>query len=678
MNSFKRDRSLQGLSDLLNDFSKYNNIQGSNYTIKDTESLEFSIKLISTLSKWLLLQPDVELKKNSTIDNSSRKNDLSTLNCEDNRYNTVLTGRSNPRSPKFLIDFIPFGYDIDMLEVRILENYHVVDLFVIYESPRTQSAYLKPLLFKKSKKYNRFQPYMSKILHLSSSEEDIREYVVQTQQVTYNNNINMTNHPIHKNSNNQKNNNIDNNKNKKDINTQKDRTPQWHRKGAWSLEVSMRSEMIRLFTLHLQKNQTLSNIIIDKDSRNIKDNVWGIQNDADEIVSSQALLHFKYCESKTDIKMVYCPCFSFKKSFYWLQKTNDMKCFSKIGNSGGSSGGGSGYDGALLSRYLWRPGPYLWPLKTLLAAKTTLRYVYSDLYAQWIIKTKSNSNSNSDSGSKRSAGNKKAVIELTDANFNALVMESTDHWLVEFYAPWCGHCKALAPEWEEAAKQLKGNVKLGAVDATVHQSLASQYQIKGFPTIKIFSAGKNKKAQDYNGPREATGIVEYAMHTLDKAGVPPQVSELTSQAVFEDKCESGSTICVVMFVPHILDTGKKGRNEYMSAIQHVSMNMRGKPIQWLWSEANSQEKFEAAFDVNNNYPTIVVLSAEKKAAATMRISWNVQNILTFINGVFAGKEKILPVEGGIPKLNKIKKWDGKDGVPPEEVPLSEIFGDDEL
>ena len=290
----------------------------------------------------------------------------------------------------------------------------------------------------------------------------------------------------------------------------------------------------------------------------------------------------------------------------------------------------------------------------------------------------SGSGNNNGSGSKRSAGNKKAVIELTDANFNALVMESTDHWLVEFYAPWCGHCKALAPEWEEAAKQLKGNVKLGAVDATVHQSLASQYQIKGFPTIKIFSAGKNKKAQDYNGPREATGIVEYAMHTLDKAGVPPQVSELTSQAVFEDKCESGSTICVVMFVPHILDTGKKGRNEYMSAIQHVSMNMRGKPIQWLWSEANSQEKFEAAFDVNNNYPTIVVLSAEKKAAATMRISWNVQNILTFINGVFAGKEKILPVEGGIPKLNKIKKWDGKDGVPPEEVPLSEIFGDDEL
>jgi len=257
-------------------------------------------------------------------------------------------------------------------------------------------------------------------------------------------------------------------------------------------------------------------------------------------------------------------------------------------------------------------------------------------------------------------------------------MESTDHWLVEFYAPWCGHCKQLAPEWEEAAKKLKGNVKLGAVDATVHQSLASQYQVKGFPTIKVFPAGKNKKAQDYNGPREANGIVEYALHTLDKAGVPPQITELTSPSVFEDKCESGSNICAVLFVPHILDTGKKGRNEYISTLQQVAANMRGRPINGCGLKRMPTKNLKLQFDVNNNYPTVVVLSAEKKAAATMRISWNVKNVLSFIDGVFVGKEKILPVTGGIPAVNKIKKWDGEDGVAPEEVPLSEIFDEDEL
>lgn len=62
----------------------------------------------------------------------------------------------------------------------------------------------------------------------------------------------------------------------------------------------------------------------------------------------------------------------------------------------------------------------------------------------------------------------KDVIELTDENFDKLVMGSEDMWLVEFYAPWCGHCKTLAPAWASAATQLKGKVKLGALDATVH------------------------------------------------------------------------------------------------------------------------------------------------------------------------------------------------------------------
>lgn len=62
--------------------------------------------------------------------------------------------------------------------------------------------------------------------------------------------------------------------------------------------------------------------------------------------------------------------------------------------------------------------------------------------------------------------------------------------LVEFYAPWCGHCKNLAPHWKKAATELKSSgVKLGALDATAATNLAQKYGIKGFPTIKIFPAG---------------------------------------------------------------------------------------------------------------------------------------------------------------------------------------------
>jgi len=62
----------------------------------------------------------------------------------------------------------------------------------------------------------------------------------------------------------------------------------------------------------------------------------------------------------------------------------------------------------------------------------------------------------------------KDVIELTDENFDKTVLNSEDMWLVEFYAPWCGHCKNLAPEWATAATELKGKIKLGALDATVN------------------------------------------------------------------------------------------------------------------------------------------------------------------------------------------------------------------
>lgn len=70
----------------------------------------------------------------------------------------------------------------------------------------------------------------------------------------------------------------------------------------------------------------------------------------------------------------------------------------------------------------------------------------------------------------KSGGSKdsKDVIELTDDNFEKLVMDSEDMWLVEFFAPWCGHCKNLAPHWASAATELKGKVKLGALDATVN------------------------------------------------------------------------------------------------------------------------------------------------------------------------------------------------------------------
>jgi protein disulfide-isomerase A6 len=252
------------------------------------------------------------------------------------------------------------------------------------------------------------------------------------------------------------------------------------------------------------------------------------------------------------------------------------------------------------------------------------------------------SSSSSSSGSKSNKSEKKSsgsdVVQLTEANFNALVMESNDEWLVEFYAPWCGHCKNLAPEWETAATTLKSSgVKLGAVDATVESSLASKYGVKGYPTIKVFPAGKKGKAQDYQGPREANGIVDYALNLLEQSGVPPNTPEVTSQSVFDESCTNSGRICVVMFVPHILDSLAAGRNRYLDTLASLAKEFRGKPLNFVWIEGGSQPDLESALGVIASYPTLSVISTEKKIGATQKLSWSLKNCKSFLNGVLSGR-----------------------------------------
>ena len=102
------------------------------------------------------------------------------------------------------------------------------------------------------------------------------------------------------------------------------------------------------------------------------------------------------------------------------------------------------------------------------------------------------------------------VVKLTESNWNTEVINSESLWLVEFYAPWCGHCKSLAPHWEKAAKQLKGFVEVGAVDMTTDKSVGSPYDVKGFPTLKFFGFDK-KNPIAYEGERETNAIRKFAL-----------------------------------------------------------------------------------------------------------------------------------------------------------------------
>ena len=115
----------------------------------------------------------------------------------------------------------------------------------------------------------------------------------------------------------------------------------------------------------------------------------------------------------------------------------------------------------------------------------------------------------------------KGIYVLNRDTFAHFVMPK-DLVLVEFYAPWCGHCKTLEPQYVKAAKMLKEKapgVILAKVDATKESELAKEYMVQGFPTLTLFRKGV--KQEDYEGPRTAEGLVEYMLKQNDPNWKPP-------------------------------------------------------------------------------------------------------------------------------------------------------------
>ena len=185
--------------------------------------------------------------------------------------------------------------------------------------------------------------------------------------------------------------------------------------------------------------------------------------------------------------------------------------------------------------------------------------------------------SSSSSGSGGSGnGGKKAdgsdVLALTDSTFDSTIYGSKDIWMVEFYAPWCGHCKALEPEWNQAAADLKGKVRFAKVGATENESLARRFGVQGYPTIKYFDYGKKSSPSDakpFEGGRDAAAIKAFASDLLNKADIEPDLFELINQKVYDDNCK-GTTICVISFLPNIYESNAAEPNSYIAMIKKVA------------------------------------------------------------------------------------------------------------
>eukprot|EP00515_Schizochytrium_aggregatum_P005634 CAMPEP_0202045920 /NCGR_PEP_ID=MMETSP0963-20130614/996_1 /ASSEMBLY_ACC=CAM_ASM_000494 /TAXON_ID=4773 /ORGANISM="Schizochytrium aggregatum, Strain ATCC28209" /LENGTH=470 /DNA_ID=CAMNT_0048610537 /DNA_START=64 /DNA_END=1476 /DNA_ORIENTATION=+ len=128
------------------------------------------------------------------------------------------------------------------------------------------------------------------------------------------------------------------------------------------------------------------------------------------------------------------------------------------------------------------------------------------------------------------------VVHLGDSDFDGHVANHK-YVLAEFYAPWCGHCKQLAPEYEKAAEhfsgvEVEGGLSIVAVDATEHKELASRFQVQGFPTLKWIVNGEES---DYGGGRSKDEIVSWV---AKKTGPPAKdIADEAALTAFKESAD---------------------------------------------------------------------------------------------------------------------------------------------
>ncbi|XP_029008651.1 protein disulfide-isomerase [Betta splendens] len=176
------------------------------------------------------------------------------------------------------------------------------------------------------------------------------------------------------------------------------------------------------------------------------------------------------------------------------------------------------------------------------------------------------------------------VLVLKKSNFDE-ALKAHPNILVEFYAPWCGHCKALAPEYAKAAGMLKAEgsaIRLAKVDATEETELAQEYGVRGYPTIKFFKGGEKESPKEYSAGRQADDIVGWL-----KKRTGPAVATLAGVTEAESLV-ADSEVAVIGFFKDAESEGAKAYAKAAEAIDDIPFGIA--------SEDSIYSKFEISKD----------------------------------------------------------------------------------
>lgn len=152
-------------------------------------------------------------------------------------------------------------------------------------------------------------------------------------------------------------------------------------------------------------------------------------------------------------------------------------------------------------------------------------------------------------------------VPLTAQSFQRLVTNTMDPWFVKFYAPWCGHCKALKPNWIEMSREMEGVLNVGEVNCDIEKRLCKDAHVKGYPTLLFFKGGERV---EYDGLRGVGDLISYAKKAVDIGSGVKDVDAAT----FE-KMEETEEVIFVYFYDHATVS------EDFAALDRVTLSLIG-------------------------------------------------------------------------------------------------------
>ncbi|KAL1878133.1 hypothetical protein VTK73DRAFT_8013 [Phialemonium thermophilum] len=213
---------------------------------------------------------------------------------------------------------------------------------------------------------------------------------------------------------------------------------------------------------------------------------------------------------------------------------------------------------------------------------------------------------------------KSPVLQVEAKDYDRLIAKSNHTSIVEFYAPWCGHCQNLKPAYEKAAKNLEGLAKVAAVncDDDANKPFCGSMGVQGFPTLKIVRPRKGGKpiVEDYNGPRTATGIVEAVVDRINN-----HVKKVTDKDLDKFLSEKNDTAKAILFTDKGTTTAllKSIAIDFLDVITIAQVR-------------NKETKAVETFGIEK-FPTLVLLPGGDKDAIVYEGEYKKPAIVEFLS-----------------------------------------------